>query len=284
MSGVAGPAARRSGWLRPGEVATVSDHACTSYASDAQRAKVVSAWLRDGAELGQRAMYVGEGSVEALLADLADFSDPQRALESGALVVASAVDLYDIGEAIDPATQLAFYDGAVEQAITDGYRGLRVAADITPLVLDEDLRTSHLHWEQYADRYMTDRPLAPLCIYDARRIPALPAISAVHPLQGPHEPAFAVYGSERNAAAMVGEVDACFADILSDVLAGLPSSDRFLDVERLGFIDARTATVLHEELQRRALAEQPIRIIGASPMFRRVWDLCRLDPELIASR
>lgn len=283
MRGPEGPARRRSGWLGQSGGATLSDHGCSSYALDRRRAEIVTAWLRDAAPLGQRAMYIGAAPTKALHAELADFPALDHAVESGALVVSSAVDFYDLGEPIDPESQLALYDRAVELAIADGYRGLRVAADITPLVVDEALRRSHLHWEQYADRYMTERPLAPLCIYDARKIPALPAIAAVHPLQGPHEPRFAVFGSDRDAAALVGEIDGCSADVLSDVLAGLPATDRCLDVEGLAFLDARTAAVLQHELQRRADEHHPIRIVGASQMFRKVWDLCELDPELIVA-
>ena len=144
--------ARRSGWLRPGGSPRLSDHACWSYSSDDQRVRAVSSWLAEGTELGQRAMYVGDGNLDELLLDLSEYPALRSALDEGRLVVASATDVYEIGQPIQPEPQLAMYDTVVEQAITDGYTGLRVAADITPLVIDPALRDSHLRWEQYADR------------------------------------------------------------------------------------------------------------------------------------
>jgi hypothetical protein len=278
-------APRRSGWWRLDDRsgARPSDHACVSYASDAERSDAVASWLIDGVGIGQRAMYVGDGTVDELCGHLHGFPDLESAVESGRLVVASASHLYDIGTPIQPDSQLAMYDAAVSRAIADGYQGLRVAADITPLVINEGLRASHLHWEQVADRYITGHPLAPLCMYDTRRIPSLAAIAAAHPLQGPTEPVFVVFGLAPAAAAMEGEVDACVADVLADVLRGLPTTDRRLDIERVAFVDARSAAVIHDEVQRRYATGNPLMLTGASRAFKRVWELCRFDPGYLSA-
>jgi anti-anti-sigma factor len=266
---------RRRGHLRRTSVhAGRSDHACWGYATDAERRSLATGWLADGLRLGQRALYVADGAAPALATELAALPDVDDALAHGALVVQPATAVYDIGQPIDADRQLALYDGAVRQAIDDGYRGLRVAADITPLIADRALRHAHLRWEQLADRYMTEHPLAPLCLYDTRRIDGIDAIAAIHPLQGPAEPMFALYGAGPDTAALAGQVDACVADVLAEALAGLPDDDTRLDLTELEFVDGHSAFVLHEELSRRASAGQRIAVEGASPAVRRVFDVC----------
>lgn len=274
---------RRSGALGAAEDAAPGDHACMSYRSAAGRIQAVVDWLRLGLERNERTMYVYDASMDELRAEVADLPDGDAAIESGALVLAPTRALYDLSVPIDPSSQLAMYDQAVRQAIADGYQGLRIAADITPLVLDASRRPSHLRWEQIADRYMTQHPLAPLCLYDASVLPDLDAIAAAHPLQGPGEPMFAVYGMGPATAVVEGELDGCVAAALEGVLAGLPDTDRQLDLRRLSFVDARAASILHLELHNRISTGRPLTVTGASPMFRKVWQLCGFDADLLAA-
>jgi anti-anti-sigma factor len=257
-----------------------SDHACWRYSSDAERADAASAWLADGLRLGQRSLYVADAPPAGLLADLAAVPGLPAAVESGALIVMSSSAVYDLSAPIDATAQLALYAAVVDQAVADGYRGVRVAADITPLVLDPARRPAHLHWEQVADRYMTEHPLAPLCMYDARRVKGLSAIASVHPLQGPDEPVFGLYGDGPHRAALAGEVDGLVADVLAEILICLPETDEVLDVGGLSFLDARGAWTLHSELTRRRGLGHHVLLTGASRALRRVWDICGLDQSL----
>lgn len=275
------PSHRLVGLHRPGAPAGPCDHAAWGYASDAERSRIASAWLTDGLRARQRALYVADGEVEALIGELAEVPDVDAALQTGALVVFTAAEIYDLSAPIDPDRQLAGYAGAVEAALADGYTGLRVAADITPLVLDPARRAAHVRWEQVADRYMTDHPLAPICMYDTRRVEDVDAIASVHPLQGPVEPAFSLYGTAPRTACLHGEVDAFGAAALDEALRHLPPTD-VLDLRQLAFLDGRAASMVHAELQRRREADGPIRVEGARPVVRRVWDLCGFDRALLS--
>jgi len=264
----------------PGCRAGPSDHACWGYASDRERVSVASTWLADGLEAGQQAMYVGSGPVPALVEELAGIPDLARRLDTGEVRVASAADVYDLAAPVDAEEQLATYAAAVDAALAAGHRGLRVAADITPLVADPARRAAHLHWEQVADRYIVDHPFAPLCLYDTRQVQGLGAIAAVHPLQGPDEPEFWVVGTGPRTAGIGGEVDGFGAPALAEVLRTLPPTD-VLDLEDLGFVDGRVAEVLHGELRRRQATGERLRLRGAGPSLRRVWDLCAFEPALL---
>lgn len=260
----------------------VSDHACWAYRTDGQRAEAASAWLADGLRIGQRGMYVAEATPGQLTAELSTVPEVDRAIGAGALVVASSTELYDLSAPIDPAAQLTRYDAAVRQAVADGYRGLRVAADITPLVLDRSRRAAHCHWEQVADRYMTDHPLAPLCLYDARRVTDIQAIVCSHPLRGPDDSDFSLYATGPRRARFEGEVDELLAPGLRDLHSQLPASDATLDLSGLSFLDARSAATLYTELLSRRAGGQAIELCAAPRAVQRVWDLCGFDRSFLA--
>lgn len=272
---------RRAGALDPDAGAGVSDHACWGYASDSERGELACAWLADGLRRGQRALYVAPGDRDALIEELAGIPDSAGWLAAGSLGVIPSTEAYDLSVPIDADVQLAMYAGAVDQAAADGYEGVRVAADLTPLVADERRRPAHLRWEQVADRYVAEHPLAPLCLYDNRVIHGIDAIVCVHPLQGPAVEPFSVHGAGGDAAALAGELDAFTAEVVAEVLGGLPRTDRRIDVSALDFIDARSAWVLQHELQRRRAEGQTVVLTGASPRLRRVWDACRFDRSLL---
>jgi anti-anti-sigma factor len=277
------PRSRSAGWLRAPDSGGVADHACWGYSSDAERGAVAATWLSTGLRAGQRALYVAAGTPEALRAELAAHLDVDALVAEGSLVIAPSTALYDLSVPIDPVPQLAVYDQAVSQALADGHRGLRVAADITPLILDPQRRAAHLRWEQIADRYMTDHPLAPVCMYDTRRVTGLEAIAHAHPLQGPDDPLFSVYGETPQRSTVRGEVDALTADVLAEVLAGMPSTDREIDLGSLAFADCRAAATIHQEIVLRRAAGQDVVLVGGSPAFRRLWHACGFQPAFLAA-
>lgn len=256
------------------------DHASWGYSTDAERARVVTAWLQDGLLAGRRSLYVGRGSVTSLIEEVAGVPDLASRLERGDLVVASTDDVYDLRTPIDADQQLRVYAAAVDAALDAGYRGLQVAADITLLVDDPERRTAHLRWEQVADRFITANPLSPLCLFDTRQIREPDAIAAAHPLQGPGAPAFWMFATGARSAGIRGEVDAFSVDALRQVLRTMPGTDS-LDLSELTFIDGRAADTLHIDLQRRRARGERLEIRGATAFVRRVWDLCGFDPSLL---
>lgn len=274
-------AGRRTGVLSSAECFDVSDHACWAYRSDAERATVAVAWLADGLALGQRAVYVGDASPEALLAELASLPDRDAAWRRGALEVHAIAAFYDGSGPIDPDGQLAVYSAAVDQAIGAGYAGLRVAVDVTPLVRDPARRGSHLRWEQTADRLAAGHSLAPLCLYDRRVIADFPALDVVHPVRGPDAPPYSLHAASEERSALTGEVDALTVTPLLEVFANLPEADTTIDVSSLDFVDAHAAALLEQALHHRRASGRPLVLAGPTPLVRKVWRLCGLDETLL---
>ena len=272
---------RGAGQWDPASPTGLSDHICWAYESAAERAELTIGWLGEGLRLGQRCYYIAEAPAEMLIADLVAMPEALTGLESGAVVVMSTDDVYDVDVPVDAAAQLSAYDEALNHALADGFSGLRVAADITSLVGDPARRSAHLRWEHVADRFMTGHPLAKLCLYDAHRIDDAESIACVHPLHGPGERPFGLFAGGPARAVLTGELDACAADALTDALRALPAGDAVIDLTNLTFIDARSAWVLQDELSRRHAAGQQIRLAEPSRQLHQIWQICGFDEALL---
>jgi ABC-type transporter Mla MlaB component len=262
---------------------SLTDHACAGYSTGVGHARLVTDWLVAGLELGQRCLYVGEGSADVVPAELPAVLALDAAVRSGAIVTASASDVYDLTAPVDSERRLADYAAALDQAVEDGYTGLRVVADMTALVTDPTRRPAHLCWEQYADRYMAEHPMAAMCLYDRRRVARLDAIECAHPLHGTRDHPFALYGLDAHAAALTGELDESVWEVVADVLAALPDRDERLDLTGLTFVDGGSAAILCDVLLCRRAAGRPLHVVGAAHPIRRVWDACGFDPTLLAA-
>ena len=264
-----------------------SDHLCWAYRSRAELARVAAAWLGDGAQVGQRLVYVADRPREELLADLAELDRRDELLERGVLAVHPIADLYDLSRPIDAEAQLAVYAGAVEQAVADGFVGIRVVADITALVTDPARRAPHVHWELSADRWMATHPLAALCAYDEGALgDAVASVACVHPLRHvPTEVApFSLWADDDGRIVLEGEADAFCVRSLADALAALPHGDDVvLDVSGLGFVDGRAATAVAAAAWDHADHGGSLRLHGARRAVRSVWAVLALDPAVLAA-
>lgn len=258
------------------------DHACWSYAGTDRRAAAATAWLTGGLRGGCRAVYVADAPESDLAGELTRIPDYDAAMGRGALVVMPSAAVYSLSVPSDVPAQLAVYDAVVNQALADGYRGVCVVADMTPLLTDPARRPAVLHWEQIADRYVNTRPASALCLYDTSQVTGIDAVIAAHPLRGPAATTLGCYGTDDGTVALDGEADASAAQVIADLVAGLPDDDAVLDLSRLSFIDGPCARRLSEGLTARRAAGRPVRITGMRPTARRLWDACRLDPSLLA--
>ena len=119
------------------------------------------AWAFDGRSqfeaLARSFLDVGRAKGEKLIF-IADGPDPGRwpsePLESGALQLASVRDVY--GSEIQADQQRQVFAGTLDEALRQGYSGIRVAADNTSLVTDSDRARAWTAWEVVADAFMAD--------------------------------------------------------------------------------------------------------------------------------
>lgn len=264
-----------------------SDHVCWGYESREELARVASAWLHEGARLGQRLVYVGDRSPDGLLDDLAALPDVEGLVADGVLGVFTHDQLYDLSAPIDAELQLATYAAAVDQAVADGFAGIRVVADITALVAEPARRPSHARWEHHADRWMAHNPLAALCAYDAGTLGAgIGPIACVHPAR--HIPgglpSFSLWADDDGRTVLEGEVDAFGAEALAGALAALPvGDDVVVDVSELRFMDASAAATIAAAARHRTATGGRLRLRGCGRAVRLVWEVLDLDRAVLAA-
>jgi MEDS: MEthanogen/methylotroph, DcmR Sensory domain len=134
---------RRHGALGTASDLGIHDHGCWLYRGDAVLRHAVVEYLSDGRRLGQRLVYVGGKPEIGLRADLDGLEDVEPLLRDGGLRVVPIPELYRPGEPIDAEGQLATFAEATEEALADGYTGLRVAAEVTTLVTEPETWSAH---------------------------------------------------------------------------------------------------------------------------------------------
>jgi anti-anti-sigma regulatory factor len=274
-----GEAGRRHGPVDSVDGLGLHDHLCWAFDGPSDFKGAAVRFLEDGRRLGQRLMYVGDGTVRKLLGDLDGLDDAIPMIDAGALQVVPLSGVYSPGP-VDPVKQLATYAGATDQALADGYSGLRVAAEVTSRVREPRTWDAHISWESLADRFMATRPLAALCCYDRsqldRRLVA--DLSCVHPVARTSADLrpFRVYANE-NGLVLEGEVDVFNIDALDRILDLVIDGDGTLDLDRLRFADHHALLALAR--RRRALEERGsrLRMKGASPVVRRLSQVLSMD-------
>jgi hypothetical protein len=261
-----------------------SDHACLAYATRSERDAAAIEWLLEGAQLGQRLLAVAHDD-DAGAGLLGAFAGASRAELADELVYVSVDQLYDLAEPIDMDAQLSRYSAEVARALADGFNGLRVFCDITTLIADAARRASHARWEHAADAWMAaGNPLAPLCTYDVGVLGRDPlAVMALHPLrQGPESTVtpFGLYCGPSHRV-LEGEIDAFAVPVLAEALEALPDGPIDIDATGLSFLCARGAVTVAQAV-RGETDRAAVRLLGARPIVRRVWEVLELDPELLS--
>jgi anti-anti-sigma regulatory factor len=256
------------------------DHPCWAFDGPGDFKGAAVRFLEDGRRLAQRLMYVGDGTEEKLLGDLDGLDDIIPMMDAGALEVVPLAGVHPRGEPVDPVARLATYAAATDQAVADGYSGLRVAAEVTSLVREPRTWDAHIAWESLADRFMATRPLSALCCYDRTQLDRglIADLSSVHPVSRASAdlPPFRVYANE-DGLILEGEVDVFTIDALDRILDLVMDGDGALNLDRLKFADHHALLALAR--RRRALAERGarLRMKGASPVVRRLGQVLSMD-------
>jgi anti-anti-sigma factor len=272
------------------------DHACWVSVPGEQHRDRLTRYLSAGLARGERVGFFGApvDRVEAVTADLADAGVPVTELVAGGrLVLGSAEEQYLHNGAFDPERRLHDYATAVRGALHDGFRGLRVAADVAWLAAHPQARVAWPGYEFGADVLAARLPFTALCMYDPRQwqTPELALLASLHARRVDHQSpegdtGFRVAAERNGSIRLIGELDltdaARFGDIIdvavryNGVTALDVSALRFVDVAGMRMIAATCA----EMIRNRGEAT----IWGTSSTFRRFWRLAMFDAAAPAIR
>ncbi|HEX5191007.1 MAG TPA: MEDS domain-containing protein [Streptosporangiaceae bacterium] len=195
------------------------DHMGWVFAGASEFAALAAPYLTEGAALGERLMYVAEDPDPQDLPQLAGVVDPRS------LRIATVADVYGSRGIVDPPRQLATFLREVADAKAAGYSGLRVVADNTSLVTDDERMKAWIQWEIIADHAAAEHPFTALCAFSKDKVGAgtLSQIATLHPLSsasGP-VPQFRLF-SDGEAVHIEGRVDSYAVTRLWLALETLP--------------------------------------------------------------
>lgn len=206
-------------------------------------------YIADGLNLGQRVGYVGQDDPATMRAGLA---------AAGLGGDAGAVDIKTIaehflfrGDVVDAERMTERYATAAVEAVADGYNGLRVAIDVTPVVRTPAQRDAQAALEFLGDRRISTLPIAAMCGYGVTELgDAAAGLLCLHPVSGPSAAPFQLYAqpAERNAIALAGNLDAAseslFTTTLQRVLPLLSHDTLEIDARELEFVGHRQLCLL----------------------------------------
>ena len=238
---------RASGVVHSPRALHAGDHICWVYDDPASFEQAVVDFLADGLRQGERLALLTSTSLERarhLLGPLGDVGDlvDRGALEIDVLSDASRhwVD--------SPGAQAEHYARATRSALAGGYRGLRLAVDMTPLAADPALRAAVGDHEALVDRYVAEHALTALCGYDRRTLGAgLTEIVCLHPVTNLDGVVFQLSADDQGGLRLAGEIDTftvdAFAVALRHAIAGHPGT-LAVDGRDLDFINHRGLATL----------------------------------------
>jgi anti-anti-sigma factor len=266
-----------------------ADHVCWVYDDPSSFAAVAGRFLAGGLARGERLLFVGElEGIEALSRPTSPLTGVDELVARGALELVPVERAYRTGQ-FDADRQLAFYDELTRRSLAEGYTGLRVVADVTPLAADPRARADLIRWEHRADDFFASGAgMSAMCAYRRDRVdPAVLAeATAVHPqVHSPESvPPFRLWFDDAGLAA-AGTLDAYDADLAFRVLLAshVPGPVVRLDLSRVEFIDAAGCRVLARWAQALASRSARLELAGTSRLFRRAWQVLGLD-ELTDAR
>jgi ABC-type transporter Mla MlaB component len=278
---------RTSGVVGDQDAPTGADHLCWVDDDPARLVEAVHEFLAEGLRRRERLLCVGSGLADELRSAGEPFGSLDGGLDDlvdrGTLAFEDLAATYTDGEPVRPDEQRAYYVEAVGRAREDGYRGVRVVADVSGLARTPAERAELLRWEQLADEFIASGGgLVAMCVYRRATLDAeaLADVTAVHPsVRSPRDvPAFRVWFDE-DRVVLAGTVDTFSADRLSAVLAGSPARGPVvgLDLRQLELADVAGCRALAGWGAQLAEQGRLLDLVGAPRVVQRAWQLLGLS-------
>ncbi|WP_406279852.1 MEDS domain-containing protein [Embleya sp. NBC_00896] len=258
-------------------------HCCFVSADEAVTRLAVHSYVRDGLFAEDRVMcLLGRRDRAWLMNTLSEGPTPPARHEAdGSLVVV------DIGRTplwegeFSPETMAETFFGAVDQALSDGYQGLRICGDMTWGRAGGVAHADLCEFERLAGGGLPSRRAMGICLYDPREFSSvqIDEQERLHPIVAgtgrDRPPSLQVSGTTRGLR-LIGEADVATRGLLDDALyraaAAHTERDLVVDLSALEFADLSAM----ESLFRAATALGPGRRLvlrAAGPAVRKVVDL-----------
>jgi len=158
------------------------DHVCFVYDTLAELSAVLVPFLRTGLAAGERCLYVGPAAgAERIEGDLqAAGVSVGRELERGALVMLGQRESWLKEGRFDPWTMMDLLRQTEQQALDDGFTGLRATWDMSWVLAGRDGAERLVEYEAHLNRFLTQSRAIVLCRYARSSSSAAMVQGALH--------------------------------------------------------------------------------------------------------
>jgi anti-anti-sigma regulatory factor len=234
----------------------------------------LAAFFAAGLRAGCRVAYVTLGGAEGSWADLARLPDLDRRLADGSVRILSLQDGYGDARPVDPQ-RVDLYAAATEQALADGFRGLRVGVDGSELVRTPAHLDALARYEFLADRYMAGHPLSALCGYrlDLGR-DTVTELASLHAIGSSGGTGFTLFGCADGAIGLGGQFEPGSVTVLRRLLPriqdGADTGAFVVDMADVEYVDHRLLRTLSAHAREQGVA---LSLRSAPPLAARLMEL-----------
>ncbi|MEU6271929.1 MEDS domain-containing protein [Streptomyces populi] len=268
------------------------DHLCLAFVDDEEQRRVMTTYLRDGLERGERVLYFADQwAPEQVLNWLrAAGTDPDAALNSGQLQVTTANDSYLAGGSFDADVMVATLRQEVADSLAAGYTGFRVSGEMGWALRDVPGAERLGEYERKVNAVFAENRASAICQYDARRFDAAALHAFRHHHPGTVE-AVPLYSSAtlrlvpsfhngRRSLRVVGDVDYHSAETLASALRTAEDwpGDITVDTSALQFLDLAGIRALVHTAERLAEGRR-LHVVDLDPMLCHVIGVVGWDEE-----
>jgi hypothetical protein len=190
------------------------DHLCWAYHGKAEWADRAAESAAAGIAVGQCVMLVGDASTADVRSELVATVSSTAAGGAGDAAPAEARELADFfqfasGGVVDPEASTEAHGGALDDALTAGYTGLRVIIDATPVARTDEQRHAAARVEYLTDRKMSSLPVGGMCGYDVDELgpAAVAEVACMHAFINPGAAPFRLYAVDDADFGLAGSID-----------------------------------------------------------------------------
>jgi PAS domain S-box-containing protein len=151
--------------LRPG------DHLCCIFETEEEHQSVVTSFLRQGLEQGEKAIYIVDThTAETILGYLRDDGmDVQPYLDRGQLVILTGDQTYVQAGVFDPDRMIALLQSETERALAEGYPALRVTGEMSWALRGLPGSEQLIEYEARLNEFFPGSQCLAICQYNRRR-------------------------------------------------------------------------------------------------------------------
>jgi signal transduction histidine kinase len=147
------------------------DHLCILYETEEEHRALLTPFLRQGLERGEKVLYVVDAHAARTVLDYLrdDGLEVEPYLASGQLSILAASDAYMSGGGFDPDGMISFLRAETGRAMAEGYSALRITGEMSWVLRGLPGSERLIEYEAKLNEFFPGSKCAGLCQYDRRR-------------------------------------------------------------------------------------------------------------------